>query len=181
MKPWMKWTLGILAGLFLLLFVGFQIGKNYTKSHSPEQVVEYTENGIDLSIFYNRPSKKGREIFGGLVPYGVTWRTGANEATTFDTETDLFVEGQLLPKGHYTLWTVPGPESWEVVWNTKDYFWGVKSPTEASRDPEFDALVVEVPVAELPEVIEQFTIRFDNSQMLMEWDRTQIAVGLDVK
>ncbi len=179
MKPWLKWTLGILLGLFVVLFILYRVGINYTKSFSPEETVTYTEQGMDISVFYNKPSKKGREIFGGLIPYGETWRTGANEATTFDTKTALAVEGQPLPAGHYTLWTVPGPDQWEVVWNTNDYPWGVSFGAKASRDPAFDALIVTVPVDNLPEVVEQFTIRFEQSRLLLEWDQTQVAVSLE--
>jgi len=179
MKPWLKWTLGIVAGLILLLFVGFQFLKMQTKKHSPEQTITYTENGMDILVFYNRPYKKGREIFGDLVSYGETWRTGANEATTFDTNTDLFIEGQALPAGHYTLWTVPGRDNWQIVWNTKDYPWGVSFGEKASRDPGFDALMVEVPAETLPQVVEQFTIRFEDNQMLLEWDRTRVAVDIE--
>jgi hypothetical protein len=64
-------------------------------------------------------------IFGGLVPYGEVWRTGANEATTFTTNQDLLVDGSFLAAGKYTLWTIPGPESWKVIFNSKMYPWGI--------------------------------------------------------
>ena len=180
MKPWMKWTLGIIAGLAILLFVLFKWFQSYTKSFSPEETVTYTENGLDVSVYYNRPSKKGRAIFGELIPYGETWRTGANEATTFDTATDLLVEGKPLPAGHYTLWTVPGKERWQVIWNGKDYPWGVSWGAKASRDPKHDVLAVEVPVEQLPNVVEQFTISFSDGKMALAWDQTQISISLSM-
>ena len=108
--------LGVLVGLVLLgIFVGFPYLKSQTKKSSPEQVVQYDKYGLDLEVFYCRPSKKDRVIFAedGLVPFGEVWRTGANEATTFNTATNLNINGKVLPAGKYTLWTVPGEDSWE--------------------------------------------------------------------
>jgi len=181
MKPWLKWTLGVLIVLGVALFFLFRWFQGYTKSFSPEETVTYTQNGLDVSVFYNRPYKKGRAIFGELVPYGETWRTGANEATTFDTKTDLLVAGKPLPAGHYTLWTVPGPESWQVIWNGRDYPWGVSWGAKASRQTEFDIQQVEVPVQQLPEVVEQFTISFPNGNMALSWDQTRVIVPMQAK
>ena len=178
MKPWIKWTLAILVGLAVGLFALFNWFQKKTKSYSPEAVLEYREGNLDIKIFYNRPSKKGRVIFGELVPYGETWRTGANEATTFDTGTDLLVEGATLPAGHYTLWTVPGEETWQIIFNSKDYPWGVTWGATASREPEFDAAVVEVPVEKLPEVVELFTIKVEQGQLKLQWDQTQVSATL---
>jgi len=87
MKKFLIWTLGILAVLALLFF--FVLGpimRSQTKKHSPEQTVTFTQNNQDIRVFYCSPSKKGREIFGALVPYNEVWRTGANEATTYKVE-----------------------------------------------------------------------------------------------
>src|SRR3954466_10854876 len=64
-------------------------------------------DGKTTHIDYSRPSVKGRQIYGGLVPYGKVWRTGANEATTFVTDSDLTINGTAVPKGSYTIFTVP--------------------------------------------------------------------------
>ncbi len=58
---------------------------------------------------------KGRKIFGELVPYGKVWRTGANEATTFETDKDITLEGKTLAKGKYGLFTIPGEHHWTVI------------------------------------------------------------------
>ena len=70
----------IIAGLLTMLIIRYT-----TKAHSPEDVASYKQNGIEMEVFYNRPYRKDREIFGKLVPYDEVWRTGANEATTFET------------------------------------------------------------------------------------------------
>ena len=181
MKPWLKWTLAILVGILVGLYALFSWFQKKTKSYSPEAVLEYAEGNLDLRIFYNRPAKKGRVIFGELVPYGETWRTGANEATTFDTRTDVLVEGKALPAGHYTLWTVPNQDTWQIIFNTKDYPWGVAWGGVASREPAFDALVIEVPVETLPEVVELFTIKVENGQLKLQWDQTQVSATLTAR
>ena len=80
------------------------------------------------------------------MPYGEVWRTGANEATTFETNQDLTVEGSKLEAGKYTLWTIPGETSWIIIFNENMYSWGVSfSDGKASRVEKFDALKVEVP------------------------------------
>ncbi len=149
---------------------------------SPKDTVEFKLNDLELEVFYNRPSKRERHIFGGLVPYDLVWRTGANEATTFETNRDLHINGSKLRAGLYTLWTIPGETEWTVIFNSKQYPWGVDETMAPMRDPEFDMLQVEVPVQNLEKVVEQFTIAFDNStdnlSLTMAWDQTKISVPL---
>lgn len=177
----MKWTLGIVVGLLVALFALFKYFQTQTKKSSPEQTVTYTQGDHGITVVYNRPSKRNREIFGSLVPYGVTWRTGANEATTFSTATDLQVGKQVLPAGDYTLWTVPNPEQWTVVFNSGEYGWGVNWEAQASRDPAKDVLLIDLPTIPLQQEVEMFTIRFEEAPLVMvlEWDHTQIRVPLE--
>ena len=144
--------------------------------------VEFKLNDLELEVFYNRPSKRDREVFGALVPYGKVWRTGANEATTFETNKALKIAGDSLPAGKYTLWTIPGNNKWYVIFNKKQYPWGVTETMEPMREAAFDALTVEVPVIKLEQPVEQFTIAFDNStdnlSLTMAWDTTKIVVPL---
>ena len=149
---------------------------------SPKDTVEFKLNDLELEVFYNRPSKRERVIFGGLVPYDLVWRTGANEATTFETNKKLLIDNQELPAGLYTLWTIPGENKWTVIFNSKQYPWGVDETMKPMREPEFDVVSVEVVVQELNQVVEQFTISFDNStdnlSLTMAWDQTKISVPL---
>src|SRR5689334_20523899 len=71
----------------------------------------------DVTITYSRPGVKGRKIFGGLVPYGQVWRTGANEATTIAFSDDVSIDGQPLAKGTYSLYTVPNENEWTIIFN----------------------------------------------------------------
>jgi hypothetical protein len=151
-----------------------------TKKASPESLIEYKKDGKEITIFYCRPSKKGREIFGGLVPYDSVWRTGANEATTFETNKDLSIGGKTLPAGKYTLWTIPGPTEWTVIWNAKQYGWGVSWGGVASREATADVLQVKAPV-ETTTPTEQFTISFeekDTLNLVLAWDQTKVSVPM---
>ena len=170
--------------LVVALFTGLLVWWYNTKSFSPENSLEFDDGDLHISVSYNRPYKKGRVIFGGLVPYGKTWRTGANEATTFETNKDLFIDGRKLLKGKYSLWTVPNAQSWEVVFNTTIPPWGidVMNNGEASRDPKGDVLITKVPVVLSPKDIEQFTITIekagDSMELVLLWDKTVVAVPI---
>lgn len=154
-----------------------------TKSYSPEEIITYTQSNSDLSVYYNRPYKKGREIFGELVPFNEVWRTGANEATTFYTGKDLTIGGTILPKGSYSLWTIPNENEWTVIFNSKEYGWGVRmKDSKASREPEFDVLKYSTPVQKLDKEVEQFTIRFveePSLELILEWEKTRVSVPLN--
>ena len=105
-----KWVLIVAIALALISYGIFALNRANTKKFSPEDTISYIKNDLQLSVFYNRPFKKGRPIFGALVPFGEVWRTGANEATVFTTNKDLMLEGQVLPAGKYTLWTIPNSD-----------------------------------------------------------------------
>ncbi|MCM8569167.1 DUF2911 domain-containing protein [Gramella jeungdoensis] len=172
-----------IVGAILFLGIGLILILRYTtKAHSPEDTVTYQKNDLELKVFYNRPYKKERKIFGGLVPYNEVWRTGANEATTFNTNQDILVDGSLLKAGKYTLWTIPMKDSWKVIFNSKMYPWGINLDKEAYRNPKFDELVLERPVKELPTNLEQFTILFEESgdfvNLVFAWDNTSVSVPI---
>jgi hypothetical protein len=180
MKKFLIISLIAIIVLVLLGWVTMVYMKKQTKSFSPEEAVAFNQGDLRITVFYNRPYKKGREIFGGLVPYGKVWRTGANEATTFETSKDLSVDGKILKKGKYTLWTIPGEENWSVIFNKEHGQWGVNSSGEANRDPELDAVVVEVHALKQEREFEQFTISFEkvgeDAEMVLIWDKTLVAV-----
>jgi len=139
------------------------------------------KDDLKIDITYCRPFKKGRVIFGGLVPYDVVWRTGANEPTTFTTNEELTVGGKVLPAGKYTLWTLPHADNWEVFFNKKMYNWGINMDGVASRDPAEDVMAVSVPVEALPEELEQFTISVEDAKvptLVFTWDKTRVSVPL---
>jgi len=187
LKKILLWVLGIALVLFLLM--KFAIGPymiSQTKKNSPEKHITFDQNDLELKAFYNSPSKKGRTIFGELVPYNEVWRTGANEASTFTTNKDLTIDGKTLPKGTYSLWTIPGEETWQVIFNSEMYDWGVKFTDQTpSREPEYDIVVATVPSSKSLTVMEDFTISFsdigEDTLMILAWDNVVVPVLLQEK
>lgn len=176
----------VLIGIIVVLIAGAFIYFRffYTKSFSPEAVVEFAQNDVNIKVFYNRPYKKGREIFGGLEPFGKVWRTGANEATVFETNKDLTIQGKVLKAGKYSLWTIPGEQNWKVLFNTETGQWGIDFNGESNRNPDNDVLVTEVPGVKQEKVIEQFTISIeamdDELQLILLWDKTVVILPMTV-
>lgn len=176
----------ILLGLAIVVVVllgVFRYMKVQTKKASPEETITYYLGGADslqVDVTYCRPYKKGRAIFGGLVPYDKVWRTGANEATTFTVNKDIRFGGVPVKAGTYTLWTLPGTDTWTVYLNSKMYSWGVDFDGNAQRDPAADAAAATVPVSHLPQPLEQFTIRIeeDSTRLVLEWDDVRVAVPI---
>jgi len=182
MKKYILLGLKILVVVMLIVLGKLFYDRYATKAYSPEETVTYEENSLDLEVFYNRPHKKDRVIFGGLVPYGEVWRTGANEATTFSTNEDLLIDGSTLEAGKYTLWTIPMETSWKVIFNSKMYPWGINLDQKPYREPEFDALVIEIPTEHLKETTEQFSIYFEKDHDLVDltlsWDQTKVRIPI---
>jgi len=166
-----------LLGVLLILIIRYT-----TKAHSPEETVTYNQDKLQIEVVYNKPFRKGREIFGTLVPYNEVWRTGANEATTFETNQDILVDGSILKAGKYTLWTIPMENSWKVIFNSQMYPWGINLDKEAYRDPKFDSLILERPVENMEDTLEQFTIQFEENsdfiRLVLAWDHTRINVPI---
>tara|TARA_R110001592_G_scaffold18864_10_gene78064 strand:- start:11 stop:583 length:573 start_codon:yes stop_codon:yes gene_type:complete len=181
MNKFLKRLLIILSLIAIALFLYSHFVENiFAPRLSPKETVEFKLNDLKLKVVYNRPYKKGRKIFGALVPFNKVWRTGANEATTFTTNKPLYIKGFTIPAGEYTIWTVPKENVWQVMFNTKKYPWGVDAEMNPMWDPNYDLLEIDVPVEKLKSVVEQFTMAFvntgDNLELTMAWDETKIAV-----
>src|SRR5437899_746922 len=118
--------------LLLLLLSSLPLAAQLrTPRPSPKASVMQTVGLTDVTIVYSRPGVKGREIWGALVPYDKVWRTGANEATTFAVSDDVMINGQPLPKGTYSLHTIPGKDEWTIIFNKDAGQWGSFSYDEA--------------------------------------------------
>ncbi len=143
------------------------------KRKSPKVEVSENIDGVELNITYGQPSKKGREIFGGLVPYGKVWRTGANEATVMEFDKALEINGEMLEAGKYALFTIPGEETWTIIINKVWNQWGAYN-----YDDSKDAMRFEVEASETGET-EAFTISISESGMVeLKWDRSAVAFSV---
>ncbi len=183
MNTFLKRIIFILFLAAAVIFVYSYLNDGLQKRKSPKKTVAFKVDDLKLNVFYNRPSKRGREVFGALVPFDAVWRTGANEATTFETNQALKIGNDSLQAGKYTLWTIPNDTVWTVIFNKKQYPWGVDHQTlQPLREPEYDAILYDAPVETLKTVVEQFTIAFDNSTdhlfLTMAWDDVRIKVPL---
>jgi hypothetical protein len=118
---------------------------------------------------------KGRKIFGGLVPYGQVWRTGANEATKFVATTNLIVGGKNVPAGNYTIFTIPGLDKWTLIINKKTGEWGIPYKYESDELTRVDLTLLPI-----SSPVENFTISFDQGRggcvLKMRWDTVDASV-----
>ncbi|MBI1796405.1 MAG: DUF2911 domain-containing protein [Candidatus Eisenbacteria bacterium] len=146
---------------------------------SPRDSVKTTVAGAALSIDYGRPGKRGRAIFGAVVPYGEVWRTGANAATQFRTDKALDFGGVMVPAGFYTLWTIPAADGWKLIVNGETGQWGTEH--KAAKD----LFTIPMKLATLPTVAERFTISVDPSAtggvLNLDWDTTRASAAFTVK
>jgi len=175
-----KTAIAILFVLTVSVVVAAQQDKN-SRPSPPAQAQCKFSDGKTITVDYSSPRTKGRKIFGGLVPYGEVWRTGANEATTFVTDTDLFApKGTKIPAGQYTIFTVPGADEWTLIINKHTGQWGIPykyQSEELGRVP--------MTVSKLPSPAENFTISFDHTggrcTMRLSWENTQASVDFAQK
>ena len=119
-----KTILALAMALTLPLTAQTQAPQLKVPRPSQKQVLTQTVGFTDITITYSRPGVKGRQIWGGLVPYDKVWRTGANEATTISFSDDVTINGQALPKGTYSLHTIPGKDQWTIIFNKVANQWG---------------------------------------------------------
>ena len=147
------------------------------KRASPHAEVSASLGGKKITISYGRPYVKGRAIFGGLVPWGQVWRTGADEATTFITETDVVIGGLKVPKGEYALFTIPTEKQWTLVINKTAKQWGA-----FKYDAAQDLGRVPMTVTAGTKPVEQFTIELvpagKQVTLKMSWDKTVASVSI---
>jgi hypothetical protein len=148
-----------------------------TSKPSPAAKAEASLNGKGIEIVYSRPSMHGREIFGGLVPYDKWWRTGANEATALTTEGEIRIGGTNVPAGKYTLYSLPGRNSWKLIINKQTGQWGTE------YDESQDLARVDMKVSKTSAPVEQFNITLipegsKEVQLVMEWENTRLTVPI---
>ena len=134
--------------------------------------VEGTIDGVTVTLEYGRPNVKGRTIWGGLVPYGKVWRTGADEATTITFSADVEIGGETLAAGTYSLYTEPGENEWTVIFNEVAEQWGTR------YDAGQDALrVTATPKA--VDHVEAMDFEIVDSWVVLRWEK--LAVPFEVK
>lgn len=147
---------------------------------SPRATVMQQVGLTEVTIAYGRPAVRGRDVWGGLVPLGEVWRTGANEATTITFSTEVRVADSRIPAGTYGLFTVPGREEWTVILNREAAQWGAYQYKE-----EGDVVRFVVPVAP-GEFAEMLTFSFsevglEGATINLHWERVKVSFRVEVE
>jgi hypothetical protein len=147
---------------------------------SPRDSVKAVFAGKAVTVNYGRPSARGRKIIGGVVPYNQIWRTGANEATTLTAEVDLVLGGTTIPRGTYSLYTVPSKTTWQLVVNKE------VGQSGLVYHKQLDLARVKLQKASLRDYVERFTISVDrvspNSGTLeLTWEKTSLTIPFTLK
>jgi hypothetical protein len=146
---------------------------------SPRDSAVLEVGGARVAVDYGRPFKRGRQVFGGIVPWGEVWRTGANAATGFRTTRDLVIGGTPVPAGAYTLWTLPTPEGWKLIVNRQTGQWGTE------YHPEQDLARIDMRTRRVAEPVEQFTIAVvpegSGGAIRLAWDDLEAWVPFEVR
>lgn len=155
--------------LLALVAISFMLPACAQDRKSPHETV----NSENISVTYGRPAKKGRDIFGALVPYGKVWRAGADEATEITFKKDGSLGGKPVKAGTYTLFVIPNESEWTIILNSQLKQWGAY---EYDKHKDKDVLKVNAPVSKTGSPVESFTIRIEGGNLIMEWDNTQVSV-----
>ena len=170
----MKNVYSITIFLACLVWAGSVSAQGKEVRLSPRAEFKTTLNeGQNIEVHYSAPSVRGRAIWGTLVPYGKVWRTGADEATTFETDKDILVAGEKLPKGKYALFTIPGEKEWTFIFNKDWKQWGT-----SSYDTSKDVLRVTVPAYKSPVFNESLLIEISDNILLVRWENVNVNVPL---
>jgi hypothetical protein len=147
---------------------------------SPRDSVTLSLGSAKISVNYGRPFMRGRRIMGNVVPYDSVWRTGASAATALTTDADLSIGGVSVPKGKYSLWTLPSEKVWKLIINKK------VGPGPPQYDPKEDLARIDMKKEAPERPIEQLTISLDRTgddtgTLMVAWENTQVSVDFKRK
>ena len=165
----------------ILLFVGcLGFSQINTPRFSPASEIEQMVGLTEIEIEYSRPSMRGREVFGNLVPFGKVWRTGADNSTKISFDTDVIISGKTVQSGTYSIFSIPNKESWEIIFYSDVELWGV--PRDWSDDKIVFSSTYKVNKIN---TVETFTISFNDLtnndvNMNISWENTSVDIKIDV-
>jgi len=140
---------------------------------SPAETATGKINGATITINYGSPSVKGRTIWGELVPYGKVWRAGANDATTFETDKEITVEGKKLPAGKYSFFVIPEKDAATIVFNKEFKQWGAYKMNEKE-----DVLRVKVTPKKSASLTEKLVYKVNKDNVTLSWENWDIPVKI---
>lgn len=133
-----------------------------------------------VRVIYSRPQRNNRKVFGELIEYNKVWRLGANEATEIEFFKDATIDGKKLPKGRYTMYAIPSPTKWTLIFNKDTDTWGA-----FVYDEKKDTLRVDVPVTSVDSVVENFSISLTKADkganLMIAWENTSVVLAMAIK
>ena len=176
MKRTLLLTSFIMSALLLTSYSHAQ-GDKSTRP-SPPATATGKFGDATVTINYSSPAVKGRKIWGELVPYDKAWRAGANEATVFETDHDVEIEGKKLPAGKYSLFATPGEKEWTFTFNSQTGQWGIKRTGEANRDPSKDVLTVMVKPKKSASMQEHLNYKVTSPGFVLSWENIVVPVAI---
>lgn len=159
-----------------LLLVAFLITNSINAQEKPtstKEVVSGKINGATITINYGSPSVRAREIWGKLVPFNQVWRAGANDATTFETDKELTVEGSKLPAGKYSFFIIPNGKHCTIIFNKEPKQWGAYKYKEKE-----DQLRVIVKQKVAKSKAEKLMYSINNNSISLSWDNWIIPISV---
>lgn len=153
-----------------ILLIGFFVVSMSSFAQQSPRVTAESEN---ISVSYGQPSKRGRDVFGGLVPYGQVWRTGANEATEITFKKDATFGGAKVKAGTYSLFTIPGEKEWTIILNSERKQWGAYN---YDKIKDKDVATIKVKSQKQDALTEALTISTDDKNVTIAWDKTNVSI-----
>jgi len=166
-----------ITGLLTMFLATTMMATAQEKQEPPKSPLTSAKNDF-AEVSYSQPSKRGREIFGKLVPYGEIWRTGANASTDITLKKDITVAGKELKAGTYSIFTIPQEKEWTVIFNSVPQQRGA---SEYEKNKDKNVLEVKAPVTKLPAVQEKFTINLTDNSLSFEWDNVKTTLPIKAK
>jgi hypothetical protein len=156
---------------------------SYLLRASPQRSIDFTVGDARVRLCYGQPAARGRKMIGGPpVPFGRLWRTGANEPTTLRASAPIVVGGIPVLRGKASLYTVPGPETWEIIVNESTGQWGIESEySDAIRATELGRRVLPSRVREAYDERLDFSVEpagGDSVRLLLTWETTELAIPI---
>jgi hypothetical protein len=168
---------GVFALIFMSLFISATLPAQDKASRlSPPATASGKVGAATITIDYSSPAVKGRTVWGELVPYGKPWRAGANEATTFQTDNAITVEGKTLPAGKYTPFAIPTANEWTFIFNSQLGQWGIKQTGEANFDPAKNVLTVTAKPMKSASMNERLAYVVTNNGFAFRWENLEVPV-----
>ncbi|PZX92712.1 DUF2911 domain-containing protein [Flavobacterium aquariorum] len=160
--------------LVLFSFFAISFANAQEKPKSPPEKATGMINGATIQINYGSPSVRGRKIWGELVPFNEVWRAGANEATTFETDKDITIEGLRLPAGKYAFFIIPNQSESVIIFNKEAKQWGAYKYND-----KLDQLRVKVKPQMADSSTEKLTYIINATDVELVWDKW--IIGFSVK